>query len=478
MNLKRQWPILLLWLVIGAGGTWGLANDDAGKTAPTEPAVNQLTKPEQALFDAVKVGDTDQVKKLIADGVDVNCRPAPEWETPLFVAIEYDRSVIVQLLIDAGADIHAKVGHFRYINGKPCTLNPPVRAYQFALLQNYTSVKVVSILLNAGADVNEVFKKAEALCVESPSRENHAGFSHRMIGMPDSTPLIAVLSKYSLKGYNPIFSKANGDVAIYLIEHGADLTAMSKNRETALQLAISSRYRRAAMLLIEKGVLNHMTLGQKQVAFNMALLTGFVPMMKILKANGVTLPEARNRLLGIAIQRCHLAGIRILLEMGASPVPEHFGDCSLEPPVVEVMTCGRYAVGKPLSYLQDTVHALLKYGADINQSNCRGQYPLGIAISMRQDTIQQNLNQIEMLLSMGADVNRFQAKGPSPLALAIQKKSKKIVELLLNHGADPAHPIRDEYGTTLTPVGFARKLGAQDIVNLLTECQSERKENL
>ncbi len=103
MNWKRQWPILLLWIVMGAGGAWGMANDDAGKTANPEPSVaSQLSQQEQALFDAVKTGDKEEVKKLIDAGVNVNCHCADGF-SPVHVAIMRD-DVNMLALLTAGRD--------------------------------------------------------------------------------------------------------------------------------------------------------------------------------------------------------------------------------------------------------------------------------------------------------------------------------------------------------------------------------------
>ncbi len=91
-------------MVMGSGGILCRANDDVGKTAkPKLSAVNQLSPQEQALFDAVKAGDTAQVKKLIADGVDVNCHYADGF-SPVHVAILKDNSDMLSFLESHGLD--------------------------------------------------------------------------------------------------------------------------------------------------------------------------------------------------------------------------------------------------------------------------------------------------------------------------------------------------------------------------------------
>jgi uncharacterized protein len=475
-------PVCLMIMIVSAGGVWGKANDVAGKQVPAKASVNQLRPQEQALFDAVKAGDKEQVKKLIADGVDVNCRPAPEWETPLFLAIECGYrtdsaySEMPQLLISAGADIHASVRYFRNLNDWPCTLNPPIQAFQFALLQQYVSFKVVSSLLDAGADVNETFRKVEAVCTPLSSVQQHFDPRNLVLQMQESSPLIAVMSKRSYTG-TP--SKANDAVAVFLIEQGADITAVTKIGLSTLNLAISSGLHKAAILLIKKGVLNHMNPDQKRSAYGMALFTNFVPMLKILRHNGImpSLPKKMyDRSLGVSIQLCDLEGIRTLIEYGADPVPEDFINRRTDLPLVMLMS---WCSGKhPLPELRKTIRTIINHGASIDQCDYRGDYPLGIAITKHYKTLEQNLQEIEMLVDFGADMNRFHDKGPSPLALAIHRNSRRIVELLLKHGADPAKLIRDTNGNGLTPVELAEKLGLLDIAQLLRTYQMKDKGNL
>jgi ankyrin repeat protein len=475
-------PVCLMIMIVSAGGVWGKANDVAGKQVPAKASVNQLRPQEQALFDAVKAGDKEQVKKLIADGVDVNCRPAPEWETPLFLAIECGYrtdsaySEMPQLLISAGADIHASVRYFRNLNDWPCTLNPPIQAFQFALLQDYPSAKVVSSLLDAGADVNEAFRKVEASRSESPSDENRSVFSRWTLRMQKSTPLIAVLSK-SFPGKTEISSRANEAVAILLIERGADITVDTDFGLSSLNLAIRSNSRKAAMLLIEKGVLKHMNPEQKRSAYGMALFTNFVSMLKILRENGImpSLPKKMyNKSLEISIQLCDLEGIRTLIEYGADPVPEDFINRRTDLPLVELLS---WCSGKhPLPELRKTIRTMINHGASIDQCDYRGDYPLGIGITKQHKTPEQNLREIEILLDFGANPNLLRTKAPSPLALAIHRNSRRIVELLLKHGADPAKPIRDTNGSTLTPVELAEKLEEKDILELLKEYQQRKAE--
>jgi len=105
MNRKSHWPLLLLWIVICVGGLPGLAANVAGKAVPVKPVANQLRPQEQALFDAVKAGDSEKVKKLIADGVDVNCHYEDGF-SPIHVAILKDDAGMLSFL---GTDLDTTI---------------------------------------------------------------------------------------------------------------------------------------------------------------------------------------------------------------------------------------------------------------------------------------------------------------------------------------------------------------------------------
>ena len=61
----------------------------------------------EALFQAVKNFDYDEVKKLIEEGADVNARDNRGF-TVLIWASAWRQTEIVKLLIEAGADVNAK----------------------------------------------------------------------------------------------------------------------------------------------------------------------------------------------------------------------------------------------------------------------------------------------------------------------------------------------------------------------------------
>ena len=73
---------------------------------PLEPIL-----PEE-LFDACKVGNIDEVKRLIEQGVDVNARDSNGW-TPLVFAAGSGHAEIADLLIDNNADVTSQTNEGR-----------------------------------------------------------------------------------------------------------------------------------------------------------------------------------------------------------------------------------------------------------------------------------------------------------------------------------------------------------------------------
>lgn len=73
---------------------------------------------------------------------------------------------------------------------------------------------------------------------------------------------------------------------------------------------------------------------------------------------------------------------------------------------------------------------LVIHGAEINQPNKDGHFPLHIATEMR------NVKMIKFLITYGANINQIDQEGVSPLYLAVVHGSVEIVKLLITYGAN------------------------------------------
>jgi hypothetical protein len=112
---------------------------DDGVTTPPPKRTSRL-------FKAVESGDIDKIKKLLANGEDVNSRNKYDW-TPLIYAIRCRQTEAALFLIEQGADVklQARWGP----RGEPPELETAIR---WAAMQG--DLPVLRQLIAAGADVD------------------------------------------------------------------------------------------------------------------------------------------------------------------------------------------------------------------------------------------------------------------------------------------------------------------------------------
>ena len=113
------------------------------------------------------------------------------------------------------------------------------------------------------------------------------------------------------------------------------------------------------------------------------------------------------------------------------------------------------AFGTPLS-----VGALIFRGAraDAISQNPQQNQPLHAALALGK-----NPSTIELLISHGADVNATQAGGFTPIFSAAAANRIDLVEMLMEHGANPRHA--NDQGNT--PADFARNHGHAELADWL-----------
>lgn len=161
-------------------------------------APEQQLSPGAMLFDAAYAGNTDGVRRLVAEGVDVNWRNAGGW-TPLMIAAAERHLDTVIVLLDAKADPNQRNAYGR-------------TALMFA--SRYGHLKIVERLLAAGADPNLV---------------------------PTDASGITALAAAAIEGH--------GAVIRLLLDAGADPSIRTRSGETALDLARANGHAEAAQML-------------------------------------------------------------------------------------------------------------------------------------------------------------------------------------------------------------------------------------
>jgi len=129
----------------------------ASNRTAKQAVAHRLTEDEVTLFEAASKGDAEVVRALLAKGVPVDIRDnrnGPNWDqTPLMYAARYGHLGVVDLMLDAGADVSA--------NDWGLTETPRERQpLHYAAISG--QLEVIERLLAAGARADALTSDGEA----------------------------------------------------------------------------------------------------------------------------------------------------------------------------------------------------------------------------------------------------------------------------------------------------------------------------
>ena len=228
----------------------------AGGHTDIAPLLEQADEGRGNLMEAISESDAPRVQRLIEAGVDVNAI-GPFGSTALMGAAFGDHTEIVRLLLEAGADVHAKLGVKTALNmvmslgatsvgdfsmagsGLRRYTRSYVTALGLALAWRHTEIATLLEQADEGrGDLMEAISESDAPRVQ---RLIEAGVDVNAIGPFGETALTEALR--------------NGHIEILrlLIESGADVNVMGKSGNTPLFPAAAGGHTAIARLLIEAG---------------------------------------------------------------------------------------------------------------------------------------------------------------------------------------------------------------------------------
>jgi TolB-like protein/ankyrin repeat protein len=332
------------------------------------------------LHTAAKIGDTDTVKQLIADGVSMATKDY-YGKTALHVATETGNEKIAALLIDAGADIEARtrISSRDFVDYGSTPL---------LLTAHWGQTGVAELLIRSGADVNALY----------------GPFDFR------SVLLYAIF-------------QGQEAVAELLIANGADINFASDiTLETPLLAASIGGHESTAELLISNGANVNATDANAATPLYFAAASGDYDIVRLLLANGaeVNMKAARGNVavetpLHATAFSGHTQIAELLLASGADiDATDQYGYTPL-----------RHAVDKRQLALSEL---LIKKGADIATRDKFGITPLHVVAPSNRIAI------AELLISGGADINaKDNSSGFTPLDYA-QEGDEGMIEMLERHG--------------------------------------------
>ena len=421
------------------------AKDDA-PAAPEEP------KPAKSLHQAAEQGDLAEVKRLIAEGADVNAKDE-EGETPLHWATSEEGHVdIVKTLLEHGAKVDAKDSKgytalfYAIWSEDEQTVrklivggaNVNLKAENFAPLfhavwQDQTAI--VGALLNAGANAE----------LDAPEGSAE-GWSPLQFALEGGSPAIVVLLASADHRVPAVHKTAlNGDLSGLkeLLGKGADLNEKDGLGRTPLYYALVGGQGNVAKFLLDQGADISPKTKMGRTLLHQASRAGLLEIVQMLLARDM--PVDTSSALGTPLHEAAGAGHREIAELLMSKgAPADSKDGSNRTPLHMAADMGEI----------DMVKLLIVKGADVNAADKRGRTPLALAKQeghmevvniLQQHGAKETLHgvvasgdvdEVKRLLSEGHDVNSRKSEGQTPLHMASRAGHDDIVKLLLARGAD------------------------------------------
>jgi ankyrin repeat protein len=416
---------------------------------------------QTALTAALRSGNTEIARYLVQEAkADVNQSFAPKDEeededfepialfTPVALAAKIGNLELLQLLVDAGANVNVpeQSGNplavaIRFSNRKCATYLiqqanadvrlPMIEASFVTILERAASddknLEVVKLLVEAGAEVNP------AEC-------------------GDYTPLGA-----AVRGFNRTRGGSTIGIVKYLVEAGANIHRSGAEASVTL-LAVFGEDVKVLRYLVESGA--ELDVPKE---FTKATELRYVDVIKYLIQQGADVNARLSGEYGSVLERAGAEDVTLrvtkaLVEAGAN--------------VNLLSKDGEY--GSPLaataaSYLggMERVRYLLQKGADVNLSLPQGKY--GNALNAAA-TNRYEVDTVKHLIGAGADVNasaQHGEYGSALVAAALLSDNELIVKALIEAGANVNQQVsRGEYGSALAA---AASQGNLKIAELLLE---------
>ncbi|XP_062925150.1 poly [ADP-ribose] polymerase tankyrase-1 isoform X1 [Mobula hypostoma] len=527
--IKGKIDVCIVLLQHGADPN--IRNTD-GKTAqdladPSAKAVLTGEYKKDELLEAARSGNEEKLMALLTP-LNVNCHasdgrktaePHPislrcrngNMSTPLHLAAGYNRVRIVQLLLQHGADVHAKdkgglvplhnacsYGHYEVtellLKHGACV--NAMDLWQFTPLHEAASknrVEVCSLLLSHGADPTLVNCHGKSAMDMAP------------------TPELKERLAYEFKGHSLLQAAKEADLAKVKKSLALEIINFKhpQTHETPLHCAVASQHpkrKQVTELLLRKGA----NVNEKNKDFltplHVAAERAHNDVVEVLHKHGAKM-NALDTLGQAALHRAahggHLQTCRLLLSYGSDPsilslqgftaaqmgnesvqqilnenVPLHNSDVDYR--FLEAAKAGDLETVKQLCTTQNVncrdlegrhstplhfaagynrvavVEYLLHHGADVHAKDKGGLVPLHNACSYGHYEV------AELLVRHGASVNVADLWKFTPLHEAAAKGKYEICKLLLKHGADPTKKNRDGN----TPLDLVKE-GDTDIQDLL-----------
>lgn len=416
-------------LLIRAGANTNAANDYSvtplslactnGSAAMVDKLLNVGADPnlplptgETALMTCAWTGNAEAVKHLLESGADVHARESRSGQTALMWALEQRHSEAARALVDGGADVHAR---------SQSGFTPLL----FAAKQG--DLESVRILLAAGANTNE------GTPVRSVTGRRRAGT------VPDGmNPLLMA----SVSGHE--------DLALFLLENGADPNAADGTGATALHYALLKGMALVGAVSTRLAVNTHVFRPNMMNLVHALLARGGNPNARLLQDPRLPGNTPRFSLIGatpflFATATGDVDLMRFLMESGADPMLATTKNAT---PLMVAAGLGNTEdpTEERKKLALEAAKMLVELGANVNAVGENDWTALHGAAYTGADAMAQ------FLVEKGAQLDVEDAFGQTPFSIAtgqigafivqFQKKPfgphPSTADLLLQLGADPS----------------------------------------
>lgn len=224
---------------------------------------------DERLISAVKKGDVEDVRSLLARQIPVNAAAADGW-TALHAAAQADQLEIAGLLLAAKANVAAAT---RY------NITP------LSLACTNGSAKMIELLLNAGADANQTSEKGQTALMTASLAGNVAAVKLLLSRGANVNAKEPVMGQTAL-----MWAASEGNTAAVnmLLEYGANLAGKSVGGFTAFLFAVRNNHIETAKALLARGANVEDTAPDGSTALNIAIVNAYFDLALMLldhKAN-------------------------------------------------------------------------------------------------------------------------------------------------------------------------------------------------
>lgn len=205
-------------------------------------------KDYENLSDAIADENIEAIQNLILAGQSVQ-QGDNEWLSPLHSAAYKGNVTIVKLLLDHGADVHAKTGEAGHT---PLHIAAECGFSHDAIKQE-KFLEVAKLLVHYGADVNEKSKPTNGDCYEvgdTPLMRAAAGGQIAMANyLISQGAQLNMLDEYGNSALHYAAEFATEKMITCLVTHGANATIKNSSGKTAYKVACKNDKMDIAALL-------------------------------------------------------------------------------------------------------------------------------------------------------------------------------------------------------------------------------------